>query len=202
MADLKDPQLAARLANDVLAEFWDETFPIDVEAISETMGIKVLYGRQDNLNKASEAFGIGPAEGNEQGGKISGMIVKPAGKEPVILINREDTLQRIRFTIAHELGHFFEHLAEGDDSEQNRGRIDYVAARIPTINGKPDERDEEIFADNFAHSLLMPVSYLELAWGLGYSDAELAQYFGVSEATMTNRLKNLGLHQSPRSIKG
>ena len=58
--------------------------------------------------------------------EIAGAIMKKDGKT-TILVNHADPISRKRFTIAHELGHYFLHLSGKD----NEGIIDMYR----TING-------------------------------------------------------------------
>lgn len=185
---------ARQAAIKILSEFWDRSFPVDVESIAESMGISVLYGSQEALGQTGRALGLVKIPSGDPGPEISGMIVKPLDGDAVILVNRDDTIERQRFTVAHELGHYFERLVFRKQSRESPiSQVDFVAARVPTVLGEPDTRSEEIFADAFAHSFLMPEERLRTLWDLGYSLQELSEYFRVSEHSMANRVVQLGL---------
>ena len=54
--------------------------------------------------------------------------------------------------------------------------------------------EEERFANAFAAALLMPEEVRRLH-GMGMHEKDMAGAFGVSEAAMVNRLKNLNLYR-------
>ena len=56
-----------------------------------------------------------------------------------------------------------------------------------------DQSPQELFADHFAHSLLMPENEVQRFVGLGMNIDDVAIYFGVSAVTMRNRLNDLGI---------
>lgn len=169
--------LAEELAASTLDEYWDREYPVDPHKIAERMGIEVYFGDGQIFRR-----------------DVSGVIVKLSNNDPVMYVNEEASAARVRFTIAHEIGHYVEYIhskAEGRDGEF--GYIDLVANRIPTATGQPDVRPEEVFADAFAHSLLMPVWQVKNFIGLGYNVKEVADYFGVSVTSMRNRLNALNI---------
>lgn len=161
----------------VLDEFWDGEFPVNPHEIAQRLGIEVYFGDGEIFSR-----------------DVSGVIVKLSGEDPAMYVNEEASLGRVRFTIAHEIGHFVEYLQGSSKGlEDEFGYIDLVANRIPTENGLPDHRPEEVFADAFAHGLLMPDWQVKKFVGLGYSLKEVATYFGVSVTTIKNRLAALRL---------
>ena len=113
---------------------------------------------------------------------ISGSLVKTAGADPVILLNRADSNSRRRFTCAHELGHFVRR--SGDE------QFEYIEHRGPiaTEGSEPSE----IYANQFAAAMLMPADLVR-KHASGKGTLELARMFGVSPDAMKFRLKNLQL---------
>ena len=104
-----------------------------------------------------------------------------------IYVNREDSPQRKRFTIAHELGHYFLHT----DEEQ-----EFVDGHVFTRADAERYGQRELEANEFAGNLIMPESKVrELAAGEITRDTilSLAKTFEVSQFAMATRLKNLGL---------
>jgi Zn-dependent peptidase ImmA (M78 family) len=100
----------------------------------------------------------------------------------------------VRFTIAHELGHYF----------VNQGTDVHVDKQILFRSEQSSNAMErsEIAANAFAAELLMPSEivhqkYAELCKRIYRDDDalvdELAKLFGVSTVAMGFRLKNLGL---------
>lgn len=139
-------------AADLLAN-WDGTLPIDPAAIAGNCGLEVR------------------AEPELKELQLSGFLDYP---NHAILYNPYEPSCRIRFTIAHELGHFL--LGHGS---ANRG------------SARSNMAMNEVLANRFAAELLMPEtqvrSHLEL------SSAELCKLFGVSALALEYRLKNLGV---------
>ena len=96
-------------------------------------------------------------------------------KFPAIIVNQVHTLERRRFTLAHELGH---RLLQPDN---------------------PDLTDRERWATRFAGALLMPREHLLREVGqhrnsLSYQElVEVKRIYRVSGAALLNRLKELDI---------
>ncbi len=121
--------------------------------------------------------------------KISGAIrYKKETKKYEILVNKEDTKVRQRFTIAHEIGHYFLH----KDFLKNEGvHIDAILYRANNENEEEaKKREKEV--DYFAGALLMNKTLLEKLRNEN-SITELAEIFDVSVSAMTVRLDILGI---------
>jgi Zn-dependent peptidase ImmA (M78 family) len=114
---------------------------------------------------------------------VAGAIQKRANGDIRIYLNAEDHPNRQRFTCAHEIGHYVRH----DD-----GDFEYIDYRDETasLGVSADER----FANAFAAALLMPEKEVRRLDTIGTSSKEMASIFGVSEAALVNRLKNLNLY--------
>ncbi|MCY4590077.1 MAG: XRE family transcriptional regulator [Alphaproteobacteria bacterium] len=95
----------------------------------------------------------------------------------VIVVNRRDSGERQRFTVAHELGHMF---------------LDV-----------PQKLDDEKAAHRFAGAFLIPAETLRAEIGkhrksIGWSELfDLKQIFGVSVQALTYRCKDLGIFANP-----
>jgi len=121
---------------------------------------------------------------------FSGLLIRKDG-HALIGVNSDEAPVRQRFTIAHELGHFFLH-------PNKDAFIDYR-------NHKDNNKDaattiKERQANMFAAALLMPRKNLtkdfkNIAKGLSDDEAcvILASRYEVSDNAMKFRLKNLGL---------
>ncbi|WP_423488554.1 ImmA/IrrE family metallo-endopeptidase [Mycobacteroides sp. PCS013] len=97
----------------------------------------------------------------------------------VIMINRANTVQRQRSTLAHEFKHIL------DDPIDNL----YKTTRRLT-----NSRQAEHAANYFAGCLLIPREFLHRAWHGGIrSPAVLAKLFQASEHAITVRLRQTGL---------
>ena len=159
-------------AADVLRHHGLEMIPVDPVALAARIGITV-----HNAKFADDS--------------ISGMIAK-RGDEVMLLVDRDDSPYRKRFTIAHEIGHHFLHL-QGDgefvDGEANLFRQQHNDPQTdPT-----DQRRQEIQANLFASALLMPADKVREAWKLTKSVDQLARQFVVSAMAMGYRIDSLGL---------
>jgi hypothetical protein len=158
-------------AKQILTTVWapgkdpaDIPLPVDPFQLASRLGLK--------------AYAAGLSEG------VSGMLVKRPGEDAEIYVHASDSSNRQRFTCAHELGHYVKRSATGDSEWE------YVEHRdLLTSQGRDPE---EIFANQFAASLLMPRETVEeLHAKLG--PTALAYEFGVSSDAMHYRLTNLGL---------
>jgi len=104
---------------------------------------------------------------------------------PVIVVNSRERRERQRFTIAHELGHYF--LGHGRKSFAEPG------------GRNRRERD----AERFAACLLMPAAWVRHYWAAYAANYEnrsaiLADLFEVSPAALKLRVKELGLEGPAR----
>ncbi len=97
-----------------------------------------------------------------------------------IFVNKNESLVRQRFTLAHEIGHAVLHKAED--------RVDY--RRTMATSEDPKERE----ANRFASELLMPTDLFRKAFKERNGDIfRLASYFAVSTDAAGYKAKNLGL---------
>lgn len=122
--------------------------------------------------------------------KVHGLIALRGGT-PMVYVNADDHSVRKRFTIAHELGHFFLHFAgkEGefiDDADNFRVPVEPDAAWT-------DERRKEWEANVFAAALLMNEGLVRRIWPEIRDIEGMARWFQVSQQAMAIRLDELGL---------
>ncbi len=114
---------------------------------------------------------------------ISGLI-DSEGKKVNIIINKYDYENRKRFTIAHELGHYFLH-------HDNSLPIKHIDLRSSMDMATSKEKEQE--ANFFAAELLMPGNLIKKEYYTEKNIIALAKIFGVSKEAMNIRLKELGL---------
>ncbi|HSR88793.1 MAG TPA: ImmA/IrrE family metallo-endopeptidase [Candidatus Udaeobacter sp.] len=148
----------------ILTHFKVTEAPVPVEQIAEKMNIQISYA---------------PSV------EYSGILIRKNGGA-LMGINTEESPARRRFTIAHELGHFF---LESTTAVS----IDYR-----DNNNRPDKTIFEKRADDFAANLLMPKQLLLNDFRKldgSYEDRliELSEQYQVSREAMMWRLKNLNL---------
>lgn len=124
--------------------------------------------------------------------QISGAIRQRPGDGYEIVVNKEHSKSRQRFTIAHELGHYIYHR-----DLLGKGTGDTRAFRAEG-SGYPNPHialREEREANTFAANLLMPNHLIDRLRAEGVRDPEtMARRLGVSTAAM--RIK-LGLPAAP-----
>ncbi len=164
-----------RLASQLVQQHGVDVPPVPVRKIAAAAGVRVV----------SAAAETG----------VSGFLLRrPQAEGLVIGVNSGDGASRQRFTIAHELGHFFLHAGE----ELHVDRTATIYHRSPRSSEGVDEG--EIEANLFAAELLMPQEFIEkdLA-SRGYVDLadekqvwRLAKRYGVSTQAMSIRLTYLG----------
>lgn len=119
---------------------------------------------------------------------VSGAIRYNKEKENFeILVNKNDTRERKRFTIAHEIGHFFLHKEILMNDEIH---ID-IMYRMPNEDEEQKKRERDV--DYFAGALLMNKTLLTKMYNESNTITELANIFDVSVSAMTVRLDILGL---------
>ncbi|MCL2464648.1 MAG: ImmA/IrrE family metallo-endopeptidase [Micrococcales bacterium] len=152
---------AAKDAEEVRAAYSDPGFPVDPEQVARAMGMVV--------------------EPTMLVTDISGMLQVNPGVPPRIYVDYSDVPQRQRFTVAHEIGHYYEHTSRGQDD------FNFIDKR-----GGPYDV-HEAYADEFAGNLLMPAPEVDQLHRRGAGLATMARHFDVSLSAMQVRLKRLGL---------
>lgn len=121
---------------------------------------------------------------------------------PIVAINSHHHLNRQRFTLAHEIGHFSLHLQDiGKEVHVDKKFLAF--ARDPKSSGGFDPK--EIEANSFAAELLVPRPMLEAQLRNVLVDIEddqlikyLAKLFQVSEQMMSFRFGELVENPPPR----
>lgn len=123
---------------------------------------------------------------------VLGAIKKDENKKISIYVNEKDTYNRRRFTIAHELGHFYlGHLNESTNQ----------IVELERNAGYNTSNNIEVEANQFAAALLMEKNAVTENFRIlknanctiDYTTSTLSDLFGVSQQAMKYRLKNLGL---------
>jgi Zn-dependent peptidase ImmA (M78 family) len=155
---------AARDAEILLAETWEGLLPVDPVKIARAAGLRVVDAELDQ--------------------NTMGALIKRPGQDPTIVINENDGKNRRRFTCAHELGHY---VRRSDDLEE------YSTVDLRSGLSAQGVDDDEIYANEFAASLLMPEREVRRIVAEGASDIEMTLRFAVSREAINFRLKNLGI---------
>lgn len=124
--------------------------------------------------------------------KISGVLLAIKDGDKInytILVNNSKHKNRIYFTIAHELGHYFLHK---DELEKGMIVDDEETQRLFCIDGSLSD-DKEKEANYFAATLLMPEDAVKKTWEKLKDVDQCASIFSVSVDAMSIRLGNLDL---------
>lgn len=146
-----------------------------------------MYKVPVNIIAIAKAYGINVYEGDLDK-KISGAIRYDRDNDKFeILVNKNDAIVRQRFTIAHELGHYFLHQDMLINSDIH---VDTLYRTETEIDTRIEEQEKEV--DYFAGALLMNKILLEKLYDEYYING-LAKIFKVSASAMTVRLDILGM---------
>jgi len=119
------------------------------------------------------------------GERMAGLL---EAKTSRILFEHYDPPVRQRFSIAHELGHFYLDMGTGKSGHHHCGmdRVDSEAASLEEV------LDPETEADAFAGAFLMPHALLAADCAhFGSCIPFMAVRYGVSEATVRRRMRTL-----------
>lgn len=154
----KDYQNARDAAWRILLDCHIDQLPVDLNVVCKVLGVRAV-----SYKVTKELIA-------ERG--LSGIVEKSDGltfyakDTPVILYNESCVMGRIRFTVAHELGHIIlGHVSPGS---------------VTTVNREPSPGDDphETAANQFAARLLAPACVL---WGLGlHTPEEIAKACHIS----------------------
>jgi len=162
-----------RIVNSIIEKSKISKVPVDIETICLNYDIQ-----------------LEPIEAEDN---LSGFFLINEGKKKIIGYNNKHSNNRVRFTIAHEFGHFQLHFREDQkifiDSTFFRNEV----SSLNTLK-------QEIEANAFAAALLIPIHLLEkeiskinLTKGIDDILPKLSKNFKVSEDFMKFRLINLGI---------
>lgn len=147
-----------------------------------------------NLRLLTEQFEIVVDESDPGTDELSGVLSRDL--QTRILINKNHSEERKRFTLAHELGHFFLH--EGKELFVDSSKVGFLF-RSTRDSDVSDARVEQE-ANVFAAALLMPVPLVEKMMKDLIKEGtkenaligKLSETFQVSQQAMSFRLMNLG----------
>lgn len=158
---------AGRSACQLLDTVWrGRGFPVDPMLIAEELGVTVL---EADLPE-----------------NVLGGLLKDADKDPVILLNQVDTRDHKRISCARKIGRYVDLTMHDEDCYKY---VDFRTQQAGSAGA------DEIFAEYFSASLLMPEQEVR---GLAQKNmplAAMAEHFGVSADEMGSRLESLEIRQ-------
>lgn len=158
-------QEARANAQRVLDTFWDGVLPIDPIRLARRLGADVYTAQLGD-----DVFGM----------------VRGTPSETTIYLDIDQSPVRMRFTCAHELGHYVERMDRDVSDESEFAEID-----------RRSDRNQgnriEIFANEFAGALLMPEDEFRRHAHHGKGNIELSKLFNVSLDAVKIRKMHLGI---------
>ena len=146
--------------------------PVDVEAIADHLGMRVVKMKMDD--------------------DVSGMLIRE-GDIVTVGLNYGQGRNRHRFTLAHEIGHYRLHRGRALILDSSI-RVNFRDAQSARATDR-----EEMEANRFAAELLMPARLvMDAVSSLGLDRVDdvrqrLAEQFKVSPEAIGYRLVNLGI---------
>ena len=175
--------------NDKSAKEYISTEEIEKRSIQILRDNKITQAPVDPVKIASmEGIKVLNAKFSED--DMSGMISKN-GDELIILVNYKEYPHRKRFTIAHELGHYFLHLNKDGEFIDRSYDLFRVEDDIQTNANK--DKLKEVQANKFAAAILMPRELINKAIEKTKDIEELSEMFEVSQSAIGFRVSNLGV---------
>ncbi len=156
-----------------------EDYNGDIERVAALVRAHWLLppGPIENLTAAVERAGVIVVHSAMGGSSVSGVTIIVPGLLPVIVLNQDQTADRLRFTLAHELGHLVMHKFPSPTMEKE--------------------------ANEFASALLMPKAEIAVAFRVRRLDmarlAGLKPEWRVSMQALLYRAQSLGLIEQERA---
>ncbi|MBK5545963.1 ImmA/IrrE family metallo-endopeptidase [Pseudomonas sp. TH04] len=172
-------QNAIEVAKQALQIAWNGALPVNPEIIATSL---VVFKRDETTgadkNIPIRVRALSPFELDVSG--RASLINTPEGQVFYCDYNNSEIVYRNRFTLAHELGHvLLGHVNEATPQQRDTTFGNY----------NPIERA----ANAFAAELVMPEQKVRELFAGASSVPQMSEAFGVSNAAMSYRLKNLGL---------
>lgn len=167
-----------------------------IRALAEELLIKHnVHEAPAPVHEIIKSLGIEIRE-EEVDDDLSGFLFRDMTKgKAVIGVNASHHHNRVRFTLAHELGHYLLH--EGETVHFD-GRKPGLTVSLRSVESSKGVDDNEKEANLFAAELLMPARFLERDLREADTDLmdddaleELAKRYKVSVQALTFRLNNL-----------
>ena len=157
-----------------------------IEKLSEEIARELDFTKDSDLiDLVTELGGLVSVSDEWQDNESAGSLIVKSPTRFEIRVPSHTSVERDRFTIAHELGHYFVHyLLAGMASEEN---IVFEARRYGS-------KREEWEANWFAAAFLMPENEFRTTFAEFHKNiVSVARNFEVSRGAAETRAKSLGL---------
>lgn len=147
--------------------FWSGRYPVDPVKIALALGAEVYEA--------------------QLGTDIFGALLQSSGQSMRIYIDKDQPASRYRFSAAHELGHYVDRSRRTEILPRD---IDRRSDKMPDF--KTPEGKREIWANEFAGELLMPLEEIQRQYDSGNtSPIRLAKLFNVPLPVTNHRIHTL-----------
>ncbi len=147
-----------------------------VQSFAEQVATQLQYQPNEDIRACVRKLGGQVRDDNWDSARDTGSIKVAGPGAFTIALSPLSGGNRARFTIAHELGHYFLHSRAG---------------KIPLEVERDGDGRPEWEANWFAAAFLMPAASFRAKVAQGLTTAELAEAFGVSEAAVEVRQKTI-----------
>ncbi|MDR0283780.1 MAG: ImmA/IrrE family metallo-endopeptidase [Propionibacteriaceae bacterium] len=144
------------------------SLPLDTVEVARRLGIGLEWDDDPNMSSERSGYSQLDSEG-----------------KPKIFVNPKQGRERMRFTVAHEIGHIYRAMCDGT--------IDQLVPHDRAELATQGTDDDEIYANTFAAELVMPEAIVRRWVEEAVPFTKLMARFGVSKSALTNRLNNLEL---------
>jgi Zn-dependent peptidase ImmA (M78 family) len=159
-----------------------------VEAFANQVAQKLGFRPGDDIVKPVKKLGGKIVAGSTGDEDIqSGSMIARSLSDFIIYVSPFTSLERDRFTIAHELGHLLLHLPKVLKAKPDA----VMRATRHVDNSDERQRRAEWEANWFAAAFLMPAAEFQIQYNKGVENAQ--RTFKVSSAAVEARAKSLGL---------
>lgn len=145
---MKGPQAEANRLSTILNHLYGvERFPVDVEQVARDYSKQI--SPESHITSVKQ-IALDGFEGCLQRNPNTGHWR--------ICYNPDQESQgRVRFTLAHELGHFVLHRKKGEEDDGEEARTEFLCSEVDMNDWDSPLRKMEAEADTFASCLLMPL---------------------------------------------
>ena len=165
-----------------------KTRQLEIDTIVYTMLWRIgLSYPQHSMDDILNVLGVPYAFEADLPVDVSGMMFIEDDKLKIAVNKNDNPFSRV-FSLARELGHYM--LGHVKNVKVGSNDLKY---RVSRYNFTEAEKVEENEASYFASTLLVPEYNLRWAYSQNQDPSAIAQYFGVSEVVIVDRLKWVGL---------
>lgn len=163
----RDAKIIELRANKILLDSDIHYAPVDIEKVTDRLGIKVSYAPSD---------------------EYSGMLIRKDADQALMGINSNEPKTRMRFTMAHEVAHYI-------FDKKSKVSIDYRATTRLLDKPETEKRADFFAASLLMPKKWLMLDFEKISKESFSQDhlIDLAKKYQVSQDAMKYRLSSLGL---------